>query len=419
VAPAGRGVNGAILGETAEPGQVVAQGAAAIRFLKGLDVHDPVLVFYHPIANLNPYQALLYGNTLDAGVASIPLFDLAELPDLLALTRAGAHVVLHLHWTNKILEAAETDAEARTRMRDFLAHLDAFLAAGGRLVWTVHNVLPHGAERADLEAELQQGIVERADVVHVMSANTAEIAAEWFTIPGEKQLLVPHPSYAGAYADIVPREQARYLLGIEPDETVYALLGAIKPYKGTDRLMDAFDALCDRDPQRRRLIVAGQPDRDGYVEAFLERCELHPFVSLYARKILPEEMPIFLRAADFVVLPYLQSLNSGVLMLALTFGLPVVAPEAGGIGETVNPAIARTFAPDDDHGLLEAMIAADELRTPGAHAAAHAVAAERDPATVSRTFATELAARIRGVRSGVTAGAGTGTAVGAGAARPA
>jgi glycosyltransferase involved in cell wall biosynthesis len=113
-------------------------------------------------------------------------------------------------------------------------------------------------------------------------------------------------------------------------------------------------------------------------------------------------MPIFLRAADFVVLPYLQSLNSGVLMLALTFGLPVVAPEAGGIGETVNPAIARTFAPDDDDGLLQAMIAADELRTPGAHAAALAVAAERDPATVSRLFATELAARIRGVRSGVT-----------------
>ena len=141
--------------------------------------------------------------------------------------------------------------------------------------------------------------------------------------------------------------------------------------------------------------MAGQPDRDGYVDEFLERCELHPFVSLHARRIPPEEMPVFLRASDVAVLPYLQSLNSGVLMLALTFGLPVVAPEAGGIGETVNPQIARTFAPDDDDGLLEAMIAADELRTPAAREAALAVAHERAPEIVSHAFGAALAARIR------------------------
>jgi beta-1,4-mannosyltransferase len=388
-------VKGTILGATADPGQVVPQGAAAIRFLKGLGVHDPVIVFYHPIATLNPYQALLYGHTLDAGVAAIPLYDLAELQDVAALTKAGAHVVLHLHWTNRILDTAETEAEARTRLTDFVATLDAFAAAGGRLVWTVHNILPHGAERPAFEAELQQAIVDRADVVHVMSANTPDEAAEWFSIPRDKVLHVPHPSYLGAYADIVPREQARYLLGIEPDETVYALLGAIKPYKGTDRLLDVFDALCERDPQRRRLIVAGQPDRDGYVDEFLERCELHPFVSLHARRIPPEEMPVFLRASDFAVLPYLQSLNSGVLMLALTFGLPVVAPEAGGIGETVNRQIGRTFAPDDDDGLLEAMFAADELRTPAAREAALAVARDRAPEIISRAFGAGLAERIR------------------------
>jgi beta-1,4-mannosyltransferase len=388
-------VNGSFVGASQDPGQAVPEGAAAIRFLKGLGVHDPVIVFYHPIATLNPYQALLYGHSLEAGIAAIPLYDLAELQDLTGLTRAGAHVVLHLHWTNRILDTAETDDEARARLAAFVAVLDEFAAGGGRLVWTVHNVLPHGAERPALEAELQQAIVDRADVVHVMSANTPDEAAQWFSIPRDKILQVPHPSYLGAYADIVPRDQARYQLGIEPDETVYALLGAIKPYKGTDRLLDAFDALCERDPQRRRLIVAGQPDRDGYVDDFLERCELHPFVSLHARRIPAEEMPVFLRASDFAVLPYLQSLNSGVLMLALTFGLPVVAPEVGGIVEAVNPQIARTFAPDDDDGLLEALIAADELRTPAAREAALAVARERDPAIVSRAFGAGLAARIR------------------------
>ena len=123
-------MTGTILGATSDPGQVVPQGAAAIRFLKGLGVHDPVIVYYHPIATLNPYQALLYGHTLDAGVAAIPLYDLAELQDVAALTKAGAHVVLHLHWTNKVLDTAETDEEARTRLAGLRG--DARCVRGGR-----------------------------------------------------------------------------------------------------------------------------------------------------------------------------------------------------------------------------------------------------------------------------------------------
>ena len=382
------------------PGQLVAQGAAAIRHLKGLGCHDPVLVFYHPIASYNPYQSLLYGQMWEHGAAAIPLHDLDELPDIAALTRTGAHVVLHLHWTNKVLEGAATDEAARERMLAFLGQLDAFRSAGGHLVWTIHNVLPHDCERPGLEAELQQAIVDRCDLVHVLSANTSEVVAEWFSVPATKTLHVPHPSYGGAYVDTISRTEARYELGIAPDETVYALLGAIKPYKGADRLLDAFDVLCERDPARRRLIVAGLPDRTGAVEPFLERCELHPFVKLFARRILPEEMPVFLRAADIVVLPYLRVLNSGVLMLALTFGLPVVAPAVGGLAETLTPAVGRTFPADEDDGLLEALISADELRTEAARSAALALALQRDPRILSAAFASSLTARVRGTDDG-------------------
>ena len=276
--------------------------------------------------------------------------------------------------------------------------VDRFIAAGGALAWTVHNTLPHDARMPQLEATLQQAIVDRATIVHVLSANTPHAVAEWFTIPEDRVLHVPHPNYIGAYVDTVSPEAARWELGIPPDDMVYALLGAIMPYKGIDQLIDAFDAALERDPGRRRLLVAGGPSSHPEVEAFLRRCVLHPFISLHARKIPGDEMQLFLRAADVAVLPYLRSLNSGVLMLALSFGLPVVAPAVGGIAEVVTPEIGRTFVPGDRESLVAALLAADELRNPEARDAALQAARRYDPTRLSEQFSRGVAERVRSAR---------------------
>jgi beta-1,4-mannosyltransferase len=389
-------VNGDLRGRRPEPGRVAADSAAAIRELEALGHHQPILVAYHPIARVNPYQALLYSRAWEHGLGVVPLFDLDELDDLLAVGDAtGARLVLHLHWTNKILEGATDPLDARKRLDAFVARLDRFVAAGGAVVWTVHNALPHGAAMPALEAALQQAIVDRATVVHVMSANAAAEVAEWFTIPADKVLHVPHPNYVGAYVDSISREAARWELDLPADDTVYALLGAIKPYKGLDQLLDAFGTVSARDRGRRRLVVAGMPSQEPGVDAFLDRCALDPFISLHARRIPGEDMQVFLRAADVAVLPYLRSLNSGVLMLALSFGVPVVAPRVGGIAEVVTPEFGRLYDPSDPNGLLDALLAADELRTPDARVAARRAADSYDPRRISAQFSRGLADRLR------------------------
>jgi glycosyltransferase involved in cell wall biosynthesis len=348
---------------------------------------------------MNPYQALLYSRTWRHGIATVPLYHLDDLDDLVAVaSAAGARVVLHLHWTNRILEDSPNESTAKATLAKFVARLDRFVAAGGSVVWTVHNTLPHDARMPALEAALQQAIVDRATMVHVLSANTPQAVAEWFSIPADRVLHVPHPNYIGAYTDVISPEAARWELNIPGDDTVYGLFGAIKPYKGLEHLIDAFDAALQRDPGRRRLLVAGGPDDDPQTEAFLRRCVLHPFVALHARKIPGDEMQVFLRAADIAVLPYLRSLNSGVLMLALSFGLPVVAPAVGAIAEIVTPDIGRTFVPGDRDSLVAALISADELRSAEAREAAVRAARQYDPARLSDQFSRGLAERVRSAR---------------------
>jgi glycosyltransferase involved in cell wall biosynthesis len=271
--------------------------------------------------------------------------------------------------------------------------LDAFRATGAPLLWTVHNILPHEARFEALEASLAAEVAQRADVIHVMAERTPEHVAPYFELPRDRLLHVPHPSYAGAYEDHVSRLEARHQLGLLPDQVVFLVLGAIRAYKGLEELVDAWTGLAPAEPPGI-LVVAGDPSEDPDVASLLARTAVLPDVLVDARKIPADEMQHFLRAADVAVLPYRRALNSGALMLALTFGLPVVVPADGALAEIVDPSYAVTFAAGDREDLAAALTAARRLVGPAATAAALAAAARHDPAEVSTRFALGLRERL-------------------------
>jgi beta-1,4-mannosyltransferase len=372
-------------------------GLAAVRQLDAMGAARPVLLAYHPVARMNPFQALLYGAAWDAGVAPLPMASLAELDAVAGLASLGVQVVLHLHWTNTVLAGVPADGVAAAT-EEFLARLDRFHASGGRLVWTVHNVLPHDSVRPDDEAALQRALAERADAIHILAADTAAAVTGYFALPPDRTFHVPHPSYIGAYETTLTREEARFQLDLDVDDTVYALVGAIKPYKGLDDLLTAFDELYAED-SRRRLVVAGAPDHDAVTTAFVRRCERHPGILVRAARLPAAEMAVCLRAADAVVLPYRRTLNSGVLLLAYTFGLPVVAPDVPGIAELLRPDTSRSFEAGNVADLARAMRDVAALAGPaaaGTRDATLAIAHERAAERISPAFFAALRERLDG-----------------------
>jgi glycosyltransferase involved in cell wall biosynthesis len=293
-----------------------------------------------------------------------------------------------------VLKDVQRDADAPAAIGAFVQRLDRFRTDGGRLIWSIHNVLPHETRLPAREAELRQAVANRADVVHVLAARTREATSEVFTYAAEKELRVALPSFFGAYPDHVSRDEARYELGLPPDAIVFAAVGAIKAYKGLIELVDAFDDLTTRTPGARRLLVAGAPGDEPKVNELLERCLVHPFVLLHARTIAAEEIQLFLRAADVAVVPYLRSLNSASLMLALTFGLPAVVPDTPGLSDVVTPEMSRTFEPGNRQSLVSALERSAELTTPAARSAALAIAQQHDPAALSDRFFEGIRERI-------------------------
>jgi beta-1,4-mannosyltransferase len=379
-------------------GKVITDAVAAAARLEALGHEPQTILAQFPALSANPVQALLTRRAWDHGFGPINLNGLRELPELRPLTDLGIRSVLHLHWTSGILRRAGPGKEGRRAVKEAVGRIDAFLGDGGKLVWTVHNVLPHGTPDAELDAALQREIVDRASVIHILTQQTADEARGVFELPAERVLHVPHPSYAGAYPDVTVREGARHRLRLDPDAIVYAFLGGIRANKGLTQLLDAFEPMAAEDP-RRRLIIAGDPDGSADAQAALDRAAANPFVLVQAGPVPADEMQLYLRAADAVLLPYLSGLNSGVLMLAFTFGLPVVASDLGSFRELVTPQTGRLFRRGEVGELTAAIRSLDDLiATPESRAEArdyaYAVARQHDPDTVSTALMRGLRDRL-------------------------
>ena len=321
------------------------------------------------------------------------------MPDSLGLAlsariAAQRPTVMHLNWTAPILGPGRNDAARRERYFAFLKGLDQLQAAGVPTIWTIHNVLPHECADPGLEAQLRQEIADRVDVIHVMCEATIDACAPHYEIPHSKVRVIPHPSYIDFYPNLIDRGLARDELRIDQDAFVYLHFGQVRPYKGVDLLLDAFDRLAPQHPDSR-LLLAGAGGRFEGIEAIKQRARAHPQVAGNFNHVGDADVQLYMNAADVVVLPHRSALNSGALQLAYSFARPVVAPDTGCMAGLVDSTTGITFSPDGaSTSLLNAMLEAHQLG-PDHERAAYARAAETHYLQISDQFAalvTELSA---------------------------
>lgn len=311
----------------------------------------------------NPYQDLLHAElTAPDWVSTTTDVDRLTAP---RPRMSGQPHVLHLHWTAPVLGPAADARDARRRADRFLAGLDAAGDRGARLVWTVHNALPHDAAHPAVELELRQAIADRATLVHVMCDDTPAAIAPVRLDPA-RTVTVPHGAYVDVHADQLDRAAARRRLGLASSSTVVLALGQVRPYKGLDELLDAWDA-AGAAAQGAELVVAGQPVNHPGVAELRERADHAAGVHLHLGRVDDDDLQVFLGAADVAVLPHVRALNSGLVGLAHAFGLAVIAPRRGCLPAHVAPGASRVHEPG---ALAGALADLGDLRTTAVRRAA-------------------------------------------------
>ncbi len=114
-------------------------------------------------------------------------------------------------------------------------------------------------------------------------------------------------------------------------------LGVIRPYKGLEELIAAFDAIPADRIDRYWLTILGETWQGYRTPAdLIARSPYRHRVTFVNRYLGDDELDGFVQGADLMVLPYRRSTASGPLSIAMHGGLPVVVTAVGGLPEAVD-----------------------------------------------------------------------------------
>ena len=298
-----------------------------------------------------PYTICLYAAAESLGVPVVEGYWAGRW--LLANVRAGD--VLHIHWPSFLYFDRHSRRRTYVGLLRFLTFLELMRRRGARLVWTAHNLYPHEGGRSELAHRIaRRAIARRANLVLVHGPTAAEIVAHEFDIPLARIRVVKHGHWIDFHASTVSAAAAREELGIEADRYVYSFVGTCRPYKQLERLVDAFGQLNDASSV---LLIAGSFAAESYRARIVELLQRLPSARwrLHSEFIADEDIHRYVLAGNVLVLPYAEILTSGSAMLGLSFGRPVIAPNAGGLRDMVNSACGLLYDAGDAKGLLEAL----------------------------------------------------------------
>jgi glycosyltransferase involved in cell wall biosynthesis len=300
----------------------------------------------------NPYQSLLAESLAACGVdVAFPVGYRRGLPLYRGIRDNRPIEVLHLHWT----EAYTRDGHWLNqvgRWAKLLLDLSFVQLSGVKVVWTLHNLVPHECRFPRLERFFRRRLVRRVSHVLVHGEQSRRAVTQELRCPSDKTTIAPHGNYRSIYPTATPEMRREGRIGLADDHRVFLFFGMVRPYKGLERLLRVWRKL---QPSRATLRIVG-PCLDPIYEALLRSLVGQtPGATFSCGFVQTEQVSRVFAAADLAVLPFENVQTSGSAILALTFGKPVIAPSLGEIPEALDPATDLLYEPGSDTSLEQAI----------------------------------------------------------------
>lgn len=272
----------------------------------------------------NPYNWLLYRNLQNQGVAITEFSPLALC--------FGSYDIWHMHWPEIPINHPQP-LKMLMKLALFWGYVTIAQLKGIKLIWTVHNLQSHEQRYPKLEAKFWQYLTNRLDGYLSLSHSGLQASKERFpALSKVKGFVIPHNHYRHEYPNTLTKDEARQALDVPKEAQVMLLFGRLRTYKNVEHLVQVFRDL----PQSNIILnIVGQPDRDlqkSIVDQSLQDSRIRIELNFISR----DRAQLYFRAADLVVLPYREILNSGSALLALSFDCPVLLPNKGAMAELKN-----------------------------------------------------------------------------------
>ena len=214
-----------------------------------------------------------------------------------------------------------------------------------KILLTVHDPFPHTGEmtkRKSLNRWIGMKLVKSFLILN-------EAQKQQFMAAYKLQSTQVYSSKLGVYTSL------RLFLNKtnnRPSKEYILFFGRISPYKGIEFLLKAMQKVHELYPSIN-LIVAGS----GKFDFDIGKYTALNYIEIRNRFIPTEELAELIDASKFVVCPYTDATQSGVIMSCYAFNKPVIASDVGGLSEMVKHRETGLLVPPSDvDKLSEAII---------------------------------------------------------------
>src|SRR6266403_5224082 len=253
--------------------------------------------------------------------------------------------LFHLLWNNKF------ELFDRTLLMLYYRML------GKKIILTVHNV--NARKRDSNDSSLNRlSLRLQYNFCHHIFVHTERMRSELvsdFRIPKSKVSIIPFGINNTVPNTALSTEEAKQETGVSSGDKALLFFGNIAPYKGLEYLISAFSALLSKDRSYRLMIVGRPKGSENYWMRIQQAIADSGIRDRIIQRIeyIPDELTeLYFKAADVLILPYAHVFQSGVLFLAYSFGLPVIAADIASLkDEIIEGETGFVFKPRDSSDL--------------------------------------------------------------------
>lgn len=270
------------------------------------------------------YLYTLYKDLIERGSVNIHSIGVFSHWRFVAARLRNKNTILHYHW----LEFQ--DLKALLGMPYKLAMIALYKMLGGKLVWTMHNKIPHDRRFLNMHHKLAMWMAKKANRVLVHCEQEKKELTNFLDQPESKFETLPHPLFD---VEIMPPDEAKkriqqkYSIDIENSYPVFLVFGQISHYKGIAGIISAYR----KTNSRSKLLIAGPVKKgNAYVLNDLEsKARGDERIHLIPEYISEEYVACLHSIADYCVFNHNEVMTSGSIMMARSFKKNIIAPNNG------------------------------------------------------------------------------------------
>jgi glycosyltransferase involved in cell wall biosynthesis len=253
--------------------------------------------------------------------------------------------VLILDWVHSFYTSQQLFT---TLIKSILGLLELQFLNKGKttIIWNLHNLQRHDGMFKGIEKFCFKQLAKKVDYIRVFDKSHIDKVSKYLEVSSEKIVAINQGPYIyeeNIEIDLYERYE------IPKDKNILLFFGSIREGKGIVNFLNSF-ANCK--VENWVLLIAGKAFNEELRLNVEEVCKSNPNIYFSNIFIPDREVKSYFEGVNAIVLPYEKTLNSGVLLLAKSYGTKVLARENFKDLVQKSDIIGNLFDPNELNKLL-------------------------------------------------------------------